>query len=266
MFGLPACTRGHSPELGPPFDSRTCRLYLDPRAERVAGPYSLAGPGRRSGCDGRVTDAATAAGVFELGYGATAVAGAGHARRVVVDANRLWRRLGELAEIGRVEGGGVTRLSFTDEERVARDLVASYMQEAGLEVREDAAGNVIGRREGRNPDAPVVLAGSHVDSVRSGGDFDGPLGVLAAVEAAQTMRDEGVETERAVEVVAFTDEEGVRFGLGMIGSRAFAGFLIPDDLSREDENGVTVVEAMREAGLVPERLGEAARGPDSVHA
>jgi allantoate deiminase len=101
----------------------------------------------------------------------------------VVDANRLWRRLGELAEIGRVEGG-VTRLSFTDEERVARDLVASYMQEAGLEVREDAAGNVIGRREGRNPDAPVVLAGSHVDSVRSGGDFDGPLGVLAAIEAA----------------------------------------------------------------------------------
>jgi allantoate deiminase len=88
----------------------------------------------------------------------------------------------------------VTRLSFTDEERVARDLVASFMQEAGLEVREDAAGNVIGRLEGRDPDAPVVLAGSHVDSVRSGGAFDGPLGVLAAVEAAQTIREGGVET------------------------------------------------------------------------
>jgi allantoate deiminase len=129
----------------------------------------------------------------------------------------------------------VTRLSFTDEERAARDFVASYMQEAGLEMREDAAGNVIGRLEGRDPDAPVVLAGSHVDSVRSGGDFDGPLGVLAAVEAAQTMREVGVETERPVEVVAFTDEEGSRLGLGMIGSRALAGLLAPDDLSREDE-------------------------------
>ena len=122
--------------------------------------------------------------------------GAGHAGRVVVDADRLWRRLGELAEIGRDRGGGVTRLSFTDEERAARDLVASYMEEVGLEVREDAVGNVIGRREGRNLDAPVVLAGSHVDSVRSGGDFDGPLGVLASVEAAQSMSEQGVETER----------------------------------------------------------------------
>jgi len=111
-----------------------------------------------------------------------------------------------------------------------------------------------------------VLAGSHVDAVRSGGDFDGPLGVLAAVEAAQTMREEGVETGRPVEVVAFTDEEGARFGLGMIGSRALAGLLTPDDLSREDENGVTVAEAMREVGLDPERIGETARGPGSVHA
>jgi allantoate deiminase len=102
----------------------------------------------------------------------------------VINADLLWTRLGELAEIGRDEGG-VTRLSFTDEERAAGDLLgASCMEEVGLAVSEDAAGNVIGRREGRNPDAPVVLAGSHVDSVRSGGDFDGPLGVLAAIEAA----------------------------------------------------------------------------------
>jgi allantoate deiminase len=124
---------------------------------------------------------------------------------------------------------------------------------------------VIGRREGRNPDAPVVLAGSHVDSVRSG-DFDGPLCVLAAIEAAQTMREVGVETGRPVKVIAFTDEEGARFGLGMIGSRALAGLLTPDDLSREDENGVMIAEAMREVGLDPERIGEAARGPGSVHA
>jgi len=87
----------------------------------------------------------------------------------VVDADRLWRLLGELAEIGRDRGGGMTRLSFTDEERAARDLVASYMEEAGLEAREDAAGTLIGRRQVRDPDAPLVFAGSHVDSVRSGG-------------------------------------------------------------------------------------------------
>jgi allantoate deiminase len=190
--------------------------------------------------------------------------GAGHVGRVVINADLLWTRLGELAEIVRDEGG-VTRLSFTDEERAAGDLVASCMEEVGLEVSEDAAGNVIGRREGRNPDAPVVLAGSHVDSVRSG-DFDGPLCVLAAIEAAQTMREVGVETGRPVKVIAFTDEEGARFGLGMIGSRALAGLLTPDDLSREDENGVMIAEAMREVGLDPERIGEAARGPGSVHA
>lgn len=184
----------------------------------------------------------------------------------MVNADRLWRRLEGLAEIGRGEGGGVTRLSFTGEERAAKDLVASYMEEAGLGVREDAVGNVIGRREGRNPDAPAVLAGSHVDSVPIGGDFDGPLGVLAAIEAVRTMQEADVETERPVEVVAFTDEEGARFGLGMIGSCALAGLLAPGDLSREDENGVTIAEAMREAGLDPDRVGEAAREPASVHA
>ena len=106
----------------------------------------------------------------------------------MVDGGRLWRRIFDLGEIGRQEAGGVTRLSFTDEERAAKDRVASYMEEAGLSVREDAAGNLIGRREGCDPDAPAVLVGSHVDSVYNGGDFDGPLGVLAGVEVAQAVK------------------------------------------------------------------------------
>ena len=183
-----------------------------------------------------------------------------------IDAGRLWSRLSELAEIGKSEGGGVTRLSFTEEERTAKDLVASYMREAGLTVREDAAGNLIGRCEGRVGDAPVVLTGSHVDSVRNGGDFDGPLGVLGAVEALQTMNERGVETERPVEVVAFTDEEGARFSLGMIGSRATAGTLIPEHLANEDENGMSIAEAMHASGLDPGRIDEAARAPGSVYA
>src|SRR5215210_95847 len=124
----------------------------------------------------------------------------------MVDGGRLWRRLSDLAEIGKQESGGVTRLSFTEEERAAKDLVASYMEEAGLAVREDAVGNLFGRREGRDSDAPAVLIGSHVDSVYDGGNFDGPLGVLSGIEVAQTLEEEGVETDHTVEVVAFTDE------------------------------------------------------------
>ena len=183
-----------------------------------------------------------------------------------IDADRLWSRLSELAEIGRSEGGGVTRLSFTEEERAAKDLVASYMREAGLVVREDAAGNLIGRREGRVEDAPIVLTGSHVDSVRNGGNFDGPLGVLGAVEALQTMDELDVETVHPVEVVAFTDEEGARFSFGMIGSRVTAGTLAPEHLANEDENGMSIEQAMRTSGLDPGRVDEAARARGSVYA
>jgi allantoate deiminase len=184
----------------------------------------------------------------------------------MVDGGRLWHRLSELSEIGKQDSGGVTRLSFTQEERAAKDLVASYMEEAGLAVREDAVGNLFGRREGRDPDAPAVLVGSHVDSVYDGGNFDGPLGVLAGVEVVQTMHDDGVETDHPIEVVAFTDEEGARFSFGMIGSRALAGTLSHEELRHEDANGISIADAMRDCGLDPERIEEAARQPNSLAA
>ena len=184
----------------------------------------------------------------------------------MVDGERLWRRLSDLAEVGKQESGGVTRLSFTDEERAAKDLVASFMEDAGLLVREGATGNLFGRREGKDPDAPAVLVGSHVDSVVGGGNFDGPLGVVAGIEVAQTMEKRGVETVRPVEVVAFTDEEGARFSFGMIGSRALAGTLSPEELKHEDANGISIADAMRDYGLDPERTEEAARPPNSLAA
>jgi allantoate deiminase len=184
----------------------------------------------------------------------------------VVDGERLWRRLSELAEVGKQESGGVTRLSFTDEERSAQDLVASFMEDAGLAVREDAAGNLFGRREGKAPNAPAVLVGSHVDSVYEGGNFDGPLGVLAGVEVAQTMEERGVETVSPVEVVAFTDEEGARFSFGMIGSRALAGTLSDEDVQHEDANGICIADAMRHYGIDPEKIAEAARPRGSLAA
>ena len=186
----------------------------------------------------------------------------------MIDGERLWRRISDLGEIGaQEEEGGVTRLSFSEEERAAKDRVATYMEEAGLSVYEDAAGNLFGRREGRDPESPAVLVGSHVDSVYSGGNFDGPLGVLAGIEVLHAIEERGVETERPVEVVAFTDEEGARFSFGMIGSRALAGRLTPDDLhDHEDRDGVSIAEAMRACGLDPERIGDAARPEGSVKA
>jgi allantoate deiminase len=185
----------------------------------------------------------------------------------MIDGERLWRRISELGEIGGQEEGGVTRLSFTEEERAAKDLVSSYMEEAGLSVYEDAVGNLFGRREGRDPSSPTVLVGSHVDSVYNGGNFDGPLGVLAGIEVLQTMEERGIETEHPIEVVAFTDEEGARFSLGMIGSRALAGKLSAEDLETyEDTEGVSVAEAMRAYGLDPQKLGDAARPEGSIKA
>ncbi len=182
----------------------------------------------------------------------------------MIDGERLWNRLFELAEIGKHEGGGVTRLSFTEEERAAKELVASYMDEAGLSVYEDAVRNLFGRREGRSPDAPVVLVGSHIESVYNGGNFDGPLGVLAGIEILQTMNEQEINAEHPVEVVAFTDEEGARFSFGMIGSRAIAGTLTFDELQHKDTEGISIGEAMRGSGLDPDAIGGAARPPSAV--
>lgn len=184
----------------------------------------------------------------------------------MINRQRLWDRLTALSQIGKQDTGGVTRLSFTAEERAAKDLVASFMKEAGLSVREDEVGNLIGRKEGRNPKAPVVLVGSHLDSVYNGGNFDGPLGVLSGIELLQSMNEQGIVTEHPIEVLAFTDEEGARFSFGMIGSRGIAGTLLPEHLQAADKQGVTIAEAMRQSGLDPETIGQAARPKGSIKA
>ncbi len=184
----------------------------------------------------------------------------------MINAERLWKRLFELAEVGQQESGGVTRLSYTEEERAAKELAASYLEEAGLKIYEDAVGNLFGRREGRRPEAPVLLVGSHLDSVYNGGNFDGPLGVLAGIEVLQTMKERGIETEHPIEIVAFTDEEGARFSFGMIGSRALAGTLTSEDLQHKDMQGISIAEAMKESGLDPNSISDATRPPGSVKA
>jgi len=187
-------------------------------------------------------------------------------RAMKVNGDRLWARLQELREIGKRESGGVTRFSFTEEERQAKNLVISYMKEAGLQVREDAIGNIIGRREGTDPKSKTVLTGSHIDTVPDGGAFDGALGVLSAIEALQRMEELGEQHVHPIEVIAFTDEEGSRFGFGMIGSRALAGTLREEHLEQSDEHRISIAEAMRAAGYAPERIRDAAKSPAEVKA
>lgn len=185
---------------------------------------------------------------------------------MAINQARLWSRLYELSQFGKQASGGVTRFSFTKEERQAKDLVITYMKEAGMTVREDEAGNVIGHREGSDLTAPAVLIGSHIDSVPEGGLFDGPLGVLAGIEVVQAMNEAAIKTVHPVEVIAFTDEEGSRFGLGMIGSRALAGTLHTDQLNQSDKDGITIASAMQKTGLYPDRIAEAARSSETVKA
>src|SRR5829696_7074727 len=114
-----------------------------------------------------------------------------------VNAQRLHDRLRDLAQVGATDGGGVTRLALTDEDRAGRDLLVSWLQAAGLNVRIDDFGNIVGRREGAGGD-PVLL-GSHIDTVRRGGRYDGALGVLGALEVVETLNDGGVATQRPIE-------------------------------------------------------------------
>lgn len=148
-------------------------------------------------------------------------------------------------------GAGVTRLPFTSEHQGALVTIRHWMETAGLDVRLDAAGTLIGRREGP-PGAPVLLFGSHQDSVRNGGRFDGIMGVLLPILALQELGDE--ELPFAVEVLAFADEEGVRFPTALIGPRALAGRFDPDCLNLEDRDGVTIQEAMIGFGLQPQDI------------
>jgi N-carbamoyl-L-amino-acid hydrolase len=154
------------------------------------------------------------------------------------DGGRLAADLAALARIGATPEGGVTRLAFSPQDAEARALVAQWMREAGLAVRTDAAGNLIGRCEGRE-ERRAIAVGSHIDTVPNGGRYDGALGVLAGIECARTLAAAPGTLRHAFEVIAFANEEGARRSAWLFGSRALAGLLEVDELGRPDEEGVT---------------------------
>jgi beta-ureidopropionase / N-carbamoyl-L-amino-acid hydrolase len=178
-----------------------------------------------------------------------------------VDGARLNRRLAELARFGRNELGGVTRVAYGDEDVAARAWVMDRLREARVDVRIDAAGNIIGRRAGAEPALPPLMTGSHIDSVPEGGAYDGCVGSMAALEVAATLTDRDIALRHPLEVVIFQNEEN-----GKVGSRAMEGEDPASYMELGTHSGKTVREGIRFIGGDPDRIAEARREPGSIAA
>jgi beta-ureidopropionase / N-carbamoyl-L-amino-acid hydrolase len=160
-----------------------------------------------------------------------------------INCDRLNRSLFQLAEIGKLPNGGVCRLAFSTEDMLARQLVQSWMVEAGMTVRTDAAGNIIGRYEGRSEHAPALATGSHIDTVPVAGRYDGCLGVLAGIEMVKVLNEQDIRLQHPIEVIVFTDEER-----SVIGAKAMAGEIKegPDYYARLD--GTSIQACLKKIG------------------
>lgn len=172
-----------------------------------------------------------------------------------VNGDRLNRHLTELAAFGRTPTG-TNRVAYTDADLAGRAYVMGLMRAAGLETRMDTAGNLLGRREGRERGLPAILFGSHIDSVPDGGNYDGDVGSLGAIEVAHTLAERNVATRHPIEVVIFQNEEG-----GTVGSKLLAAGLTEEELDRVARSGKAIREGIRFLGGDPARLAEARRRP-----
>lgn len=179
------------------------------------------------------------------------------------DAQRIWEHCAALGRLSELEGG-LTRVFLSREQQAANDLVLGWMRAAGMSARLDAIGNVVGRYEGERPGLPCLMMGSHLDTVRDAGKYDGMLGVVAAIECVRALHARGRRLPFALEVVGFADEEGTRFNATLLGSRAVAGTFKAEVLDNVDQDGVSMRAALRAFGLDPEKIGAAARRREDV--
>ena len=167
-------------------------------------------------------------------------------------------RIHRLAAISEA-ADNLTRIFLTGEHRAAADLIMNWMVEAGMSARLDAIGNVCGRYEGEHPGLPCLMLGSHYDTVRDAGKWDGPLGLITAISCVAELNRRGRRLPFAIEVIGFADEEGVRFASTLLGSRAVAGTFDERVLSTRDAAGIAMREALVQFGLDPDHIGAAAR-------
>jgi allantoate deiminase len=181
----------------------------------------------------------------------------------MLDPARIMQRCDALARHSEL-AGGLTRVFLSPQARAASDMVLGWMREAGMQAKLDAIGNAAGRYEGERPGLPCLMLGSHLDTVRDAGKYDGMLGVVSAIECVQALHAAEKRLPFALEVVGFGDEEGVRFGTTLLGSRAVAGIFDDKALKAVDSNGKSMSDALREFGLQPERIREVARQKGEV--
>jgi N-carbamoyl-L-amino-acid hydrolase len=181
----------------------------------------------------------------------------------LIDGNRLWKSIMDLAKIGATEKGGNCRLALTDLDKEARDLFIHWCKKANCTISIDQMGNIFARRPGTDPLAASVMTGSHLDTQPTGGRFDGVYGVLAGLEVIRTLNDLGTQTERPIDVVVWTNEEGSRFAPSMISSAVFSGSIkLEDALAQSDPEGLTIGDEL-------ERIGYAGKdkvGSREIHA
>ena len=183
-----------------------------------------------------------------------------------VKAERIQYDLENLSRFGGLEGGGISRLAFTSADREARDYLRDSLALQGLGTVQDAMGNMRARRHGTRDLAPVMI-GSHLDSVPSGGCYDGAVGIVAALEVIRVLDDLGIETRRPIEVINFSAEESSRFGASTLGSKAMTGHLSQEHLHMyKDKDGVSLYEAMKLFGLNPDGLESVRIQPGDVYA
>ncbi|WP_019414816.1 M20 family metallo-hydrolase [Paenisporosarcina sp. TG20] len=177
-----------------------------------------------------------------------------------VSGERIAKRLDALSQIGLTTQNGVTRVGFSQLEQQAKELVIGWMKDANMKVTQDGAGNVVGRVTGQNEDVPSIASGSHVDSVPEGGHFDGPLGVIAALEVAEAWKEQGFTPLKPYEVYIFTDEEGSRFNGGLTGSRTMTGVLdMSEQVTLKDSDGLSFEEVLATTGKTVEEFYKATR-------
>ena len=165
-----------------------------------------------------------------------------------INAARLQSHFEAMSEIGKIGETGTCRPAHTALEKQGFEIAASWMVAAGMTTQIDNFGNLIGRLEGKNPNLPVLMMGSHLDSQPYGGRFDGVAGVLCAIEVVRTLHDNTIIPERSVEVISFADEEGWRFNKGLFGSRGILGKLEEGELQRKDQDGITREQALKDFG------------------
>jgi allantoate deiminase len=181
----------------------------------------------------------------------------------MLSAERILARCESLAQHSELPGG-LTRVFLSPQARAATDQVLGWMREAGMQARLDAIGNAAGRYEGERPGLPCLMLGSHLDTVRDAGKYDGMLGVVSAIECVSILHSKNKRLPFAIEVIGFGDEEGVRFGTTLLGSRAVAGIFDPRALDAKDPQGNSMASALRGFGLDPAAIPSIARKKGDV--